>query len=54
LTEPTVTLPLGRQNSNECKMTNAEKYETQVQSSKVQGSRLTDENSTVVTLGFWI
>jgi len=30
--------------SNECKMTNAEKYVTQVQSSKVHGSRFTDEN----------
>ena len=37
------------------KMHNGKKINvTQVQSSMVHGSRLTDENSTVLILGFWI
>jgi hypothetical protein len=34
--------------SNECQMTNAKKYVTQVQRSMVQGSRLTDKDCTVL------
>ena len=37
--------------SNECQMTNAKKYITQVQRSMVHGSRLTDENCSVLT--YW-